>query len=89
MSLNETYSDDNIFAKILRGEMPKVDVYEDDHTLAFMDVFPQSEGHTLVISKHAKSTNLLDLPADALYIELRDGNRPVDPFERFAEQKDR
>ncbi|MEM1379735.1 MAG: HIT family protein [Pseudomonadota bacterium] len=66
MSLKTTYDDDNIFAKILRGEMPKVAVYEDDHTLAFMDVFPQAEGHTLVISKTAKSTNLLDMPADAM-----------------------
>ena len=66
MSLQTTYDSDNIFAKIIRGEMPKVAVYEDDTTLAFMDVFPQSEGHTLVISKTASSVNLLDMPADAL-----------------------
>ena len=66
MSLQTTYDSDNIFAKIIRGEMPKVAVYEDDTTLAFMDVFPQSEGHTLVISKTASSVNLLDMPSDAL-----------------------
>lgn len=66
MSLNETYDRENIFAKIIRGEMPSVKVYEDDDTLAFMDVFPQSEGHTLVIHKHAQAVNLLDLPPEAL-----------------------
>ena len=66
MTLSATYDDDNIFAKIIRGDMPKVAVYEDEHTLAFMDVFPQTEGHVLVISKMAKSVNLLDMPQDAL-----------------------
>ena len=46
-----TYDPNNIFAKILRGEVPSVKVYEDDHTLAFMDVMPQAEGHTLVVPK--------------------------------------
>ena len=45
------YDDANIFAKILRGEIPCVKVYEDDKTLAFMDVMPQAEGHVLVIPK--------------------------------------
>ena len=49
MSLHGNYDTDNIFAKILRGEMPCVKVYENDNVLSFMDVFPQSEGHTLVI----------------------------------------
>jgi histidine triad (HIT) family protein len=53
------YEPDNIFAKILRGEIPCHAVYEDEHTLAFMDVMPQSEGHTLVIPK-TPSRNLLD-----------------------------
>ena len=53
------YESDNIFAKILRGEIPCHAVYEDEHTLAFMDVMPQSEGHTLVIPK-VPSRNLLD-----------------------------
>ncbi|PWE16486.1 HIT family protein [Marinicauda salina] len=64
MSLHGTYDDDNIFAKILRGEAPAVKVYEDDHVLAFMDVFPQTEGHTLVLPKE-KARNLLELSDEA------------------------
>ncbi len=45
------YDNDNIFAKILRGEAPSFKVYEDDFSLAFMDVMPQVQGHTLVIPK--------------------------------------
>lgn len=57
--MSATYDDNNIFAKILRGEIPSFKVYEDHDTLAFMDVMPQSPGHTLVIPK-APSRNLLD-----------------------------
>jgi histidine triad (HIT) family protein len=53
------YDPSNVFAKILRGEIPCHAVYEDEHTLAFMDVMPQAEGHTLVIPK-TPSRNLLD-----------------------------
>ncbi len=53
------YDDDNIFAKILRGEMPCHRVYEDDHTLAFMDIMPRADGHFLVIPK-APVRNILD-----------------------------
>ena len=60
MSLDGTYDPDNIFAKILRGEMPAVRVFEDDHVLAFMDVFPQAKGHTLVIPKHSTARNFLE-----------------------------
>lgn len=60
MSLNGTYDEGNIFAKIVRGEMPAVKVFEDDQVLAFMDVFPQSKGHALVISKTSKARNLLE-----------------------------
>lgn len=61
------YDNQNIFAKILRGEMPCIKVYEDEKTLAFMDIFPQAEGHTLVIPK-TPAVTLLDLPAeDAAY----------------------
>ncbi len=60
MSLDGTYDDGNIFAKILRGEAPAARVFEDDHVLAFMDVFPQARGHTLVIPKHSTARNLLD-----------------------------
>ena len=65
MTLRQAYDNDNIFAKIIRGEMDCVRVYEDDETLVFMDIFPQSEGHALVIPKKAKATNILDIdPAD-------------------------
>ena len=49
------YDDQNIFAKILRGEIPCHKVYEDEVALAFMDVMPQGEGHVLVIPKKAKA----------------------------------
>jgi histidine triad (HIT) family protein len=60
MSLDGAYDDGNIFAKIIRGEMPAFKVYEDDAILAFMDVFPQARGHTLVISRTSKARNLLE-----------------------------
>ncbi|PHR56485.1 MAG: HIT family protein [Robiginitomaculum sp.] len=66
MSLNGIYDTDNIFAKIVRGEMPCVKVFEDEDTLAFMDVFPQSKGHMLVIPKKESARNLLDVNPDAL-----------------------
>ncbi|MCA0276460.1 MAG: HIT family protein [Proteobacteria bacterium] len=53
------YDPNNIFAKILRGEIPSHRVYEDDAVVAFMDVMPQGTGHTLVVPK-APSRNLLD-----------------------------
>jgi histidine triad (HIT) family protein len=53
------YDDSNVFAKILRGEIPSHKVYEDAGTLVFMDVMPQAPGHTLVVPK-APSRNLLD-----------------------------
>ncbi len=64
MTLHAPYDPDNIFAKILRGDMPCVKVYEDEIALAFMDVFPQSEGHTLVVPKGIEARNFLDLPGD-------------------------
>ncbi len=64
------YDPDNVFAKILRGEIPAVKVYEDDATLAFMDVMPQAPGHTLVIPKCA-AENLYDLPEAAGAAVLR------------------
>jgi len=64
MSLAGSYDDNNIFAKILRGEAAAVKVYEDDVVLAFMDLFPQSRGHTLVMPKDVKARNMLDLPPE-------------------------
>ncbi|MGJ7040310.1 histidine triad (HIT) family protein [Shinella sp. BE166] len=60
-----TYDTNNIFAKILRGEIPSHRVYEDEHTVAFMDVMPQANGHTLVIPK-APSRNILDADPETL-----------------------
>jgi diadenosine tetraphosphate (Ap4A) HIT family hydrolase len=57
--MSGSYDDNNIFAKILRGEIPCYRVYEDDDTLAFMDVMPQAPGHLLVVPK-VPSRNLLD-----------------------------
>ena len=58
------YDDQNIFARILRGELPAFKVYEDEQVLAFMDVMPQAEGHTLVIPK-TPAVTLLDLDPEA------------------------
>ncbi|MGP4972371.1 HIT family protein [Psychrobacter alimentarius] len=55
-----TYDDNNIFAKMLSGDIPYHKVYEDDKTLAFMDIMPQAEGHVLVIPKQ-KAVDLADL----------------------------
>lgn len=60
-----TYDSNNIFAKILRGEIPCHKVYEDADAIVFMDVMPQSPGHTLIVPK-AASRNLLDADAGVL-----------------------
>ena len=59
-----SYADQNIFARILRGELPAIKIYEDDQVLAFMDIMPQAEGHTLVIPK-SPAVTLLDLAPEA------------------------
>jgi len=59
------YDPNNIFAKILRGELPCYKVYEDDKALAFLDIMPRAPGHTLVLPK-APARNILDVPADVL-----------------------
>ena len=61
------YSDQNIFAKILRGELPCIKVYEDEHVLAFMDIMPQADGHTLVIPKEPAQTLMELSPQAAAY----------------------
>ncbi len=66
MSLDTPYDADNIFARIVRGDMPAIKVFEDDVAIAFMDIFPQSDGHTLVIPKKTGATNLLNADADDL-----------------------
>lgn len=64
------YDDDNIFAKILRAEMPAQKVYEDDDTLAFMDIMPRGDGHTLVVPK-TPARNILDADAETLASLMR------------------
>ena len=59
------YDKNNIFAKILRGELPCHKVYEDDKVLAFLDIMPRAPGHTLVLPK-SPARNILDIPADDL-----------------------
>lgn len=64
MSLSTPYADDNIFAKILRGDMPCAKIFEDEAIFSFMDAFPQTRGHALVIPK-APAVNLFDVaPGD-------------------------
>lgn len=60
-----SYDDDNIFAKIMRGEIPCHKIYEDDKSFAFLDIMPRAPGHTLVIPK-APAVNLLDITAESL-----------------------
>jgi histidine triad (HIT) family protein len=60
-----SYDEQNVFAKILRGELPATKVYEEDDALAIMDVMPQGKGHTLVIPKTA-SRNIFDIHAEDL-----------------------
>lgn len=64
------YNSDNIFAKILRGEMPSEKVYEDDDTLVIMDIMPRGPGHALVIPK-APSRNILDIEEASLNAVMR------------------
>ncbi|MGY6707857.1 MAG: HIT family protein [Rhizobiaceae bacterium] len=64
------YDDQNIFAKILRGELPCHNVYEDESTFAFMDIMPRGDGHALVIPKKP-ARNVLDVEADSLAAVMR------------------
>lgn len=66
MSLDEKYDSGNVFAKIISGDIPSAKILEDDDVLAFMDAFPQSRGHALIISKTSQAVNLLDAEEDVL-----------------------
>jgi histidine triad (HIT) family protein len=61
MSLYGQYDPQNIFAMILRGEAPAYKIYEDADVLAFLDIFPQSRGHVLVIPKASQARNILEV----------------------------
>ena len=66
MSLHGDYDAQNIFAQIIRGEAPCYKLYEDEEVLAFLDVFPQSYGHTLVIPKRVVARNILDIDSNTM-----------------------
>lgn len=66
MSLDGAYDPDNVFARIIRGEIPSAKVFEDDRVLAIMDAFPQARGHALVIHKTSKARNLLDAEPETI-----------------------
>lgn len=65
-----SYDPNNVFARILRGELPCAKVYEDRHTLAFMDIMPSAEGHVLVVPKEAAET-IFDLSGEAASALIR------------------
>ena len=74
------YDTNNIFAKILRDEAPCVKIFENDDVLAFMDIFPQSQGHCLVIPKNTTARNLLEFAAEAKgTFALAEGTPQFDP----------
>ena len=66
MSLEGKYDEGNVFALILQGKIPSTKLYEDEHTYAFLDIQPQSKGHSLVISKWSKARNILEIEEEAL-----------------------
>jgi histidine triad (HIT) family protein len=69
------YDSNNIFAKILRGELPCNKVYEDDHVVGFLDIMPRSPGHTLVIPK-APARNILDITEED-YLHVARATRKI------------
>jgi histidine triad (HIT) family protein len=78
------YDSNNVFAKILRGEIPAFKVFEDDTALAFMDAMPQSDGHTLVIPKVA-ARNFFDIEPAALAALIRTTQRVAKGVQRAFE----
>jgi histidine triad (HIT) family protein len=66
MSLDGAYDPDNIFARLIRGEIRSAKIFETDRVLAFMDAFPQSKGHCLVVHKASRARNLLDAEPEVL-----------------------
>jgi len=85
MSLDGFYDDDNIFARVLRDEFPSVTVWEDDRVKVFMDVFPQSEGHVLVISKTSRARNLLEIAPEDLQAVMAAAQRTARAVVRALE----
>jgi len=75
------YDDDNVFAKILRNEMSSHRVYEDEQTLAFMDIMPVAKGHTLVIAK-TKGENIFDLDEESLSAVIKTTKRVAEAIKK-------
>ena len=80
------YDDQNIFARIIRNELPAIKVYEDDQVLAFMDIMPQAEGHTLVVPKTPAIT-LLDLPPEAAAYTIQIVQKIAQAMEKALDTK--
>lgn len=80
------YDEQNIFARIIRNELPAIKVYEDDQVLAFMDIMPQAEGHTLVIPKTPALT-LLDLSPEAAAYTIQIVQKIAQAMEKALEVK--
>ena len=78
------YDNDNVFAKILRDEMSSHRVYEDEQTLAFMDIMPVSKGHTLVIPK-TKGENIFDVDAESLSAVIKTTKRGPEAIKKALE----
>src|SRR2546423_6472200 len=78
------YDPNNIFAKILRGEVPCVKVHEDEHTLAFLDIMPSVEGHTLVIPK-APAGEIFELAAEDVSALMRTTQKVAKAVKRGLE----
>ena len=70
-----TYNNENIFAKIIKGEADCVKILENDYILSFMDVMPQTPGHTLVIPKYS-TENIFGLPEE-YFIHLMDAKQKI------------
>ena len=66
MSLDGIYDEGNVFALIIAGKIPSTTIYEDDETLAFLDIMPQTRGHALVSSKWSEARSLLEVEEEAL-----------------------
>ena len=75
MSLDVTYDANNIFANIIRGDIPSTKLFETDEILAFLDAFPQSDGHCLLILKNEAATNLLDVKPEKLSLLMAEVQR--------------
>lgn len=80
------YDDNNIFAKILRGEIACHKVYEDDKTLAFMDIMPQANGHVLIIPK-TQAVELSDLPSEYAHAVMETAKKVMQAQREVFETK--